>query len=356
MNGARPRIPTVLRRCADCGCALPTRWPRGLCGRCSLEGALRRDQDPSSQDGSPLSPGRILDNRFQLREVIAIGGMAEVWLADDAKLGKPVALKFLHPDLRFDPSALAELREETEHNRRLRHPNILRVFDFHISEAAGAYICMEYARGISLQRLRLDRAGGRFTWNFLRPLVIQLCGALEHAHRQQVIHRDLKPANLILGPQGVLRLVDFGVAAVVQDPTVRISVSVRRTGTLHYMSPQQLSGLTPQPTDDFYSLGATLYDLLSGQPPFSQGDTPLQIREMLPLSLSGRLRQVGVCRGVPAHVEALIMACLAKRPERRPHSADEIADWIRDLRWCGITRLRGWLNRMCATSRPEGQS
>jgi serine/threonine protein kinase len=318
---------------------------------------LRLEEGAPTPNEPPLHPGRLIDGRYRLIKVIARGGMGEVWLGYDANLQELVALKFPRPGLRSDASALAELRKETDRHRRLRHPHIVGVFDFHTSETDGAYLTMEYAQGTSLQRLRSERAGERFTWKFLHPLVFQLCQALQYAHGQQVIHRDIKPANLILGPRRVLKLVDFGVAEVVTKPAIRISLSIRRTGTLPYMSPQQLSGLTPRPTDDFYSLGATLYDLLSGQPPFFEGDIPRQIREAMPMPLRSRLRQRGVRQAVPVHIEALIMACLAKRPDCRPQSAGEISEWIRDdLRWRGIgSRLRRWVNRMAATPRGPGQ-
>jgi serine/threonine protein kinase len=124
------------------------------------------------------------------------------------------------------------------------------------------------------------------------------------------------------------------------------------------MSPQQLSGFTPQPTDDFYSLGATLYDLLSGSPPFSGAGLDRQIRETMPDPLRNRLRKLRPRHDVPPHIQALVMACLAKRPERRPQTAQAIEEWIGPgLRVRGIhSHLRGLYHRMRSTSRPGGQS
>jgi serine/threonine protein kinase len=300
----------------------------------------------------------VIDGRFKLKEALGKGGMGIVWLAYDEELGELVALKFLPPDLQVDASALADLRRETARSRHLSHPNIVRIYDFHRSQTHGAYISMEYAAGKSLERLRSEWKGRRFSWMFLQPFVVQLCRTLQYAHSERVIHRDIKPANLIVDTQGHLKLVDFGLGVFVQDFTVGISTSLRRTGTPYFMSPQQLSGFTPHPTDDFYSLGATLYDLLSGSPPFSGADIRHQIRETMPEPLRDRLRKLGAARDVPSHIGALVMACLAKRPQRRPRTALEIEEWITpELRGRGIrSRLRGWFDRLCSTSRPGGQS
>jgi serine/threonine protein kinase len=352
-----PTNPTM-HRCTVCGSELPSGWPRALCRRCALKGALEPEGDLLVPDKAWPGAGRVIDGRFRLMEVLGAGGMAVVWLADDRELDQLVALKFLPSNLRSDPGVLAELRRETARSRRLCHPNIVRIYDFHHSQTDGPYISMEYARGESLQGLRLAKPGRRFAWEYLQPIVVQLCRTLQYAHSEQVIHRDIKPSNLIVDAQGRLKLADFGVATLVMDPAVRVSTSLHRTGTPQFMSPQQLSGLTPQPTDDFYSLGATLYDLLSGSPPFSGEDILRQIRETMPEPLRYRLRQLGLPHDVPRHVEALIVACLAKRPQRRPRTAQAIAEWIGpELRVRGIgSRLRGWFDRLRATSRPGGQS
>lgn len=346
------------RRCGECGSRLPSGWPRALCQRCALKAALDLETDALVSDEGWPTPGALVDGRFRLRRVIGKGGMGVVWLAKDDELGELVALKFLAPELLCDESALAELRKETARSRRLSHPNIVRVYDFHHTEAHHPYISMEYARGISLEHRRTEWKDRRCSWDYLQPLTLQLCRALHYAHGEQVIHRDLKPANLIVDSVGCLKLADFGVAAAVQDAEVRISMAPTRTGTPHFMGPQQCAGFTAQPADDFYSLGATLYDLLSGAPPFESADLPRKIRETMPEPLRHRLRRLGFSRDVPPHVEALIMSCLAKRPERRPRSAKIIEEWIGpELRVRGIRScLRGWYYRMCATCRPGGQS
>lgn len=316
----------------------------------------RRSEPPSDPFG--LKAGDLIDGRFRLMQLLGIGGMGVVWQAEDEELDEIVAFKFLPRELQKEPKALDDLRRETARCHRLSHPNIVRTFDFHMSEACGAYISMEYTNGTNLNRLRWGSPYHFFRWDFLAPLIMQLCDALDYAHSENVIHRDLKPANLILDNNGRLKLADFGIAALVTDPTLRLPPSPRITGTLAYMSPQQLSGLTPQPTDDFYSLGATLYDLLSGHPPFFRGEIVQQIRETIPEPISRRLRRFGLRNEIPTHVEALVLACLAKRTERRPPNAASIKMWISPGSRLGIisSRLRGWWNRLSSTSRPGGQS
>lgn len=300
---------------------------------------------------------QFVGGRFRLLRPIGQGATGSVWLAADARLEEYVALKFLKPGLLAAPRALEHMRRETVRSHRLTHPNIIRIHDLHVTEGDGPFISMEYAEGLSMDQLRRDWPNGYFSWRFLQPVVLQLCEALNYAHQKQVIHRDLKPANLIL-EQECLKLADFGIAALIQDPTLRISPALRLTGTLPYMSPQQMLGLTPQPTDDFYSLGATLYELLTGCPPFFEGDIMRQVRETMPEPLGRRLKRFGLKSDVPPHVEALVMACLAKTPDRRPQTAASILEWIapqsrlREM----LSRVRGWYNRSPAFSRPGGQS
>lgn len=155
----------------------------------------------------------------------------------------------------------------------------------------------------------------------------ELCAALDYAHGEGVIHRDLKPANLMVDAKGRLKLVDFGIAAVVNDSMSRVSVP-RRSGTLAYMSPQQLAGQRPTVADDIYALGATLYELLTSEPPFPSGDVTHQILHVAPEPLAERLAGLGPENEIPADVASLVMACLAKEPENRPPSARAIAAWL----------------------------
>jgi serine/threonine protein kinase len=226
--------------------------------------------DGSGEAEAPnhLSPGFLVGGgRYTLLRQIARGGMGMVWLAHDERLSESVALKFLSSVVRSDAVELARLRQETQKSRKLTHTNIIRIYDLYEAPGEPAFISMEYVNGPNLWEWRTQQANGVFAWSDLKPLVKQLCDALVYAHGERVIHRDLKPTNLMLAENRRLKLADFGLAAVALQ--VDLSSVERRFGggTLTHMSPQQLEGEAAAETDDIYSLGATLYDLLCGQPP-----------------------------------------------------------------------------------------
>lgn len=266
--------------------------------------------------------------RFTLIKELGRGGMGVVWLAQDTNLGEQVALKFLPPEVCHDPVALNDLRRETVRSHRLTHPNIIRIHDFHQQADGVAFISMEYVDGMTLNGWRLQQAKQVFTWEQLAPLVKQLCAALEYAHGEGVIHRDLKPANVMMDRKGRVKLADFGIAAVVTDSMSRVSVRSSTGGTLAYMSPQQLRGQRPTVADDVYALGATLYELLTGRPPFYTGDITHQVLHESPTPVPERALQLGIDTAITESVASVIMACLAKEPEQRPQSAQAVAVWL----------------------------
>jgi hypothetical protein len=271
---------------------------------------------------------KVGGGRFTLVQALGRGGMGEVWLARDERLQEEVALKFLPPEVRADPSALDDLRRETARSHRLTHPNIVRIHDFHEPPGEAAFIAMEYVQGWTLAAMRVEQPNRVLSWDYLRPLMQQLCAALDYAHGENVIHRDLKPGNIMVDSRGRLKLADFGIAATVSDSVSRVSQHRATSGTLPYMSPQQLTGKRPSASDDIYALGATLYELLTSKPPFYTGDITHQVLHEKPEPVAERLAGLEIQNPVPGDVAALLMVCLAKEPGQRPQSARAVAGWI----------------------------
>ena len=276
-----------------------------------------------------LSAGsRVGSGRFTLLRVLGRGGMGVVWLARDEQLREGVALKFLPPEIRHDAAALDDLRRETSRSRKLTHTNIIRIHDLFQSEKE-AFISMEYVDGPNLTELRLEQPQRLLQWSFLEPLIKELCLALDYAHSEHIVHRDLKPANMMLDVRGRLKLADFGIAAVVTDSFSRVTMTqYLMGGTACYMSPQQLDGQPPQVTDDIYSIGATLYELLASRAPFFAGDIAHQVRTFPAQPIEKRLAQLNLQNAIPPAVISTIMSCLAKDPASRPQSARAVAEQI----------------------------
>ena len=279
------------------------------------------DQEPS--------PGQYFhDRRYRLERKIGQGGMGSVWLALDERLDEPVALKFLPAEIQHDPTSLDDMRRETARSRRLAHPNIVRIHDMHEYPGEVPFISMEFVDGVSLSGLKSQQPKRCFPWDFLKTVIEQLCSALEYAHSERVVHRDLKPSNVMFDDRGRVKLADFGIAAVATDSMSRVSLQGNTSGTPAYMSPQQMDGRTPRVTDDIYSLGALIYELFTGKPPFFRGDIPHQVRNIEPPTIEERLDEFGLKNPIPADVSAMIMACLSKDPGNRPQSARAVAEWI----------------------------
>ncbi|MEQ2006794.1 MAG: family 16 glycoside hydrolase [Limisphaerales bacterium] len=276
-----------------------------------------------------LVPGqKVGGGRYTLIQFLGKGGMGIVWLAKDERLGETLALKLLPAQISGDPVALDDMRRETLKSRRLSHPNIIRIHDIFEADTEPCFISMEFVDGPNLSRLRLQQPGRLFAWDYLAPLVKQLCDGLDYAHSERVIHRDLKPANMMLDSRGRLKLADFGIAAVVSDSMSRVSLKHSTSGTVTYMSPHQMNGQRPQPADDIYSLGATLYELLSSRPPFYRGDIINQVQNIEPQSLAERLAELELTNEIPRAVSDAVIACLAKDPAQRPASAGAVAEWM----------------------------
>src|SRR5262249_5447033 len=208
----------------------------------------------------------------------------------------------------------------------LTHKNIVRIYHFEHDERM-ACISMEYVDGETLSNLRAEKEQKVFEPNELAPLTAQLCEALDYAHNYaRVIHRDLKPANLMVNRRGELKVSDFGIARSLSDTVSRLTAEQGRSGTLVYMSPQQLEGKRGTHLDDIYSLGATLYDLLTSKPPFYSGNIDRQIHERVPQSMTERRKDLNIePASVPSIWEQVVAACLQKDPAKRPQSAMEVA-------------------------------
>jgi serine/threonine protein kinase len=270
--------------------------------------------------------GQKVFGRYTLVKILGQGGMGVVWLARDEELERDVALKFLPQAMVHDRTLLDNLKRETRRSLELTHKNIVRIYHFEHDERT-ACISMEYVDGETLSNLRAEKEQRVFEPNELAAWTSQLCEALDYAHNYaRVIHRDLKPANLMVNRRGELKVCDFGIARSLSDTVSRLTAEQGRSGTLVYMSPQQLEGKAGTHLDDIYSLGATLYDLLTGKAPFYSGNIDRQIRERVPPSMIERRRDLNIePSSVPAIWEQLVAACLEKDPARRPQSAMEVA-------------------------------
>jgi serine/threonine protein kinase/Tfp pilus assembly protein PilF len=268
----------------------------------------------------------VVFGRFKLVKVLGRGGMGIVWLARDEELERDVALKFL-PDLMIqDRTLLDQLKHETKRSLELTHPHIVRIHDFVHDERSGC-ISMEYVDGETLSTLRAGKERHVFEPHELAGWIAQLCEALDYAHNHaKVIHRDLKPANLMVNKRGDLKITDFGIARSIAESATRLTAEQGRSGTLVYMSPQQLNGERGTHFDDIYSLGATIYELLTGKPPFYSGNIDRQICERIAPSMTERLKEFNVeSAAIPQIWEKTVAACLAKDPSKRPQSAVEVA-------------------------------
>jgi formylglycine-generating enzyme required for sulfatase activity len=274
--------------------------------------------------------GQKVFNRYVLVRQLGRGGMGVVWLARDESLEREVAIKMLPEIVANDPVAVKELKRETAKSQRLSHPRILRIYDF-VETGPLCGITMEYVEGGTLAAKRLEQPGEVFSPVALGKWVRQLCEALAYAHGEvQIVHRDLKPANLMIDRAGDLKVADFGIAASVSDSVSRVSQQAGSSGTPVYMSPQQMMGEKPAVTDDIYAIGATLYELLTGKPPFYSGNVLMQVQNKVPPSLAERRGELGLTgETIPPEWEATIAACLAKEPKDRPQSAGEVLQGLR---------------------------
>ncbi len=269
--------------------------------------------------------GQKVFGRYTLIKVLGRGGMGIVWLARDEELERDVALKFL-PDLMIRDHALFDqLKRETKRCLELTHPHIVRIHDFIHDERSGC-ISMEYIHGETLSNLRAEKEQRVFEPDEIATWISQLCDALDYAHtRANVIHCDLKPANLMVNQRGDLKITDFGIARSLSDSVSRLTLAQGRSGTLIYMSPQQLNGERCTHLDDIYSLGASIYELLTSKPPFYSGNIDRQICERVAPSMTERRKELDIEPAlVPQVWEDAVAACLAKDPSHRPQSAAEV--------------------------------
>ncbi len=272
--------------------------------------------------GELLRPGALFANRYDVKEVLGMGGMGVVYRAFDRELQEPVAIKTLRPEaMAGETVALERFKQEIRLARKIAHRNVVRTYD--LGEVGGMYyLTMEYVEGTSLKQLIASR--GRLPIPVTLTVGKQLCRALEVAHEQGVIHRDIKPQNIVVEPSGFLKVMDFGIARLATPaPGKGLTQEGTSIGTPDYMSPEQLSGMELDARSDLYAAGVVLFECVTGRVPFEAETTWALVAKHLeeeppdPRTVNSE---------VPEGLARIILRAMAKRPADRYQNAAEMHD------------------------------
>ena len=267
-----------------------------------------------------LNKGKLIGERYEIISLVGSGGMADVYNAVDNRLGRQVAIKVLKEEYSSDKNFVLKFRAEAQSAAGLSHPNIVNVYD--VGEDEGLhYIVMELVEGITLKKF-IERKG-RLELKEAVGIAIQIAQGMEAAHANHIIHRDIKPQNIIISKEGKVKVTDFGIAKAATSNTIAAGQAV---GSVHYISPEQARGGYSDEKSDIYSLGVTLYEMISGKMPFAADNTVsvalLHINEE-----AVPLRELDP--EIPASIEKIVQKCMQKKPERRYLTATEL---IADLK------------------------
>ena len=264
----------------------------------------------------------ILAGRYEIGDALGFGGMSEVRRGRDTVLGRDVAVKIMRPELARDESFYQRFRREAQNSASLNHPSIVAIYDQGeepTADGALPYIVMEIVEGDTLRDIvKMD---GAMDIDRSLGVMADVCGALDFSHKKGIIHRDVKPANIMISRDGAVKVMDFGIARAVSDATSTLTKTSSVLGTAQYLSPEQARGETVDARSDLYSAGCVLYEMVTGEPPFT-GESPVavayqHVREtpQPPSSVNPQ---------VSRYVDAVIMQAMAKNPENRYASAGEM--------------------------------
>ena len=266
----------------------------------------------------------VVNDRYRVERSVGRGGMAEVFLAHDLLLDRPVALKVLFPEYANDPNFVERFRREAQSAAGLTHPNIVAVYDW--GKVNNTYfIAMEFVQGRTLASILKEKL--RLTARQACDVAVDVASALGFAHENGVVHRDIKPGNILIGSTGQIKVADFGIAralgSAVEDGLTQTGSVM---GTATYLSPEQAQGSQPDPRSDIYSLGVMMYEMVAGRAPFI-GDNAVGIAYQQVHGVPPALSEF--VADVPREFEAIVAKCMAKSAERRYVNANALRDDLR---------------------------
>jgi hypothetical protein len=265
--------------------------------------------------------GKVIDN-YRIIENLGIGGMGVVFKAVHIKLDKLFALKMIAPGLLMNENFIKRFQTEAKALARLEDPNIVRIYDFRSYDDQW-FIVMEYVDGMNL--LSRIKHEGVFNWREAFTIIKKVLSAIGHAHENDIIHRDIKPNNILLGNEGSVKVTDFGLAK--DQTTFSNTMTIASGGTLYYMSPEHLKGFSyTDKRSDIYSIGMTLYEMLTGQVPFTDINSDFDLREAIVRKEMPRPTTINP--EIPMAVENLVQRAIAKNPDKRFQSTDEMLSAI----------------------------
>ncbi len=281
--------------------------------------------------GEGLAPGdRAGGARYVLKRLLGRGVTSEVWLAQDVTGSRPVALKVFPRAFLADANLVERFKQQVQRHLLLKHAHVAMTYEF-VRDANTMAMAMEYVDGWSLASLKVDKLFKCYRVEEIAGWLGQLCEALEFAHNDLgIVHNDLKPANLIINGQEVLKVTDFEIAALIRKEASRRGLSKGLYSGLGFLSPQQVMGEDPSKLDDVYSLGATIFGLLTGTPPFYKGEVFAQICSLKAPSMTERIKELGIQDDPISPVwEDTVVRCLAKNPADRPQSVGEVRELLK---------------------------
>lgn len=277
-----------------------------------------------------MTTPKNLSSRYELGEIIGFGGMSEVHKACDLRLNRDVAIKVLRADLARDPTFYLRFKREAQNAAALNHPAIVAVYDTGEAEIDGGplpYIVMEYVDGDTLRDI--VRSEGPLPPRRAMEVVADVCAALDFSHKAGIVHRDMKPANIMINQAGAVKVMDFGIARAIADAANPMTQTAAVIGTAQYLSPEQARGETVDARSDVYSVGCVLFEILTGEPPFT-GDSPIAVAYQH-VREDPRLPSL-VREGVPRELDSVVLKAMSKNPANRYQTAAEMrADLIRVL-------------------------